>query len=60
MKTFSIEEVAEKYGVNPESVRRWIRRGELEAMRKPFKPGRPYIITEEDLKKFEKERSVRA
>jgi excisionase family DNA binding protein len=52
MELFTIEEVAEIMDVHPESVRRWIRRGELRG----FKPGGKLLkVRRTDLEEFIKD-----
>jgi len=48
MRLLKPEEAAEILGVNPGTVRRWLREGKL----KGVKVGRLWRITEEDLKAF--------
>lgn len=50
MKTFSVKEIAEMLNMNPETVRRWIRSGKLEAIRDSRKEGN--IVTEQMLNAF--------
>ena len=47
-KQFTVEEVAEELRVHPETVRQWIREGELDA----FDTGRGYRISRHDLDDF--------
>jgi excisionase family DNA binding protein len=47
-KLYSVREVAELFDVDPESVRRWIRRGDLDAS----KVGRGYRISRPDLRDY--------
>jgi putative molybdopterin biosynthesis protein len=47
-KQFTVEEVAEELRVHPETVRQWIRGGELDA----FDTGRGYRISRKDLDDF--------
>jgi excisionase family DNA binding protein len=47
-KQFTVEEVAEELRVHPETVRQWIREGELDA----FDTGRGYRISRKDLDDF--------
>lgn len=56
MKFFTSADIAERYGIKVSTVWDWLRSGKLKAIR----IGKEYRISEEDLKKFEKERSVRA
>lgn len=49
---FSVKEVAEFLGKDPKTIRRWIKAGELRAM----KLGRDWLISREDLKRFLKDR----
>lgn len=44
----TVQEVAERLKVSENTVRRWIREGELKAL----KAGKSYRITEEQLQKF--------
>lgn len=48
-KLYTCEEVAERYGVNTATVKEWIRRKELPAI----KVGREYRISEDAVKEFE-------
>ncbi len=50
MRLFTVQEVAEKLGTNPETVRRWIRTGKLEAVQNSRREGN--MITEEMLRSF--------
>ena len=50
MKTYTVREISEMLGKNPETVRRWIREGKLKAGQDSRKGGN--YVTEEDLKKF--------
>lgn len=50
MKTFSVKEIAEMLNTNPETVRRWIRSGKLEAIQDSRKEGN--VITEQMLNVF--------
>ena len=45
---YTVDEVSEKLKLNPETVRNFIRRGELEA----YKFGKTYRIDGEDLERF--------
>lgn len=56
MKQYSVEEVAKIKGVNEETVRRWIRRGKLNATISSKKHG--YKIDEIDVLNFHSNRSV--
>jgi excisionase family DNA binding protein len=47
-KQLTVEEVAEELRVHPETVRQWIREGELDA----FDTGRGYRISRKDLDDF--------
>lgn len=47
-ETYSTKEVAEKIGVNEQTIRRHIREGLLKATQN----GKSYIITEQNLKKY--------
>lgn len=49
-RLYSVEEVAEHVGVTPESVRRWLRSGELRGVRFARKVG--WRIRESDLRAF--------
>lgn len=56
---FTPKQVAERYGVRAETVRQWIRDGRLEAL-DIGSPGRKvYRITENQLKKFERDAGVK-
>ncbi len=50
MKNYTVKEIAELLGINPETVRRWIRNGQLEAVQISRKGGN--VISEESLKDF--------
>ena len=45
---YTVDEVSEKLKLNPETVRNFIRRGELQA----YKFGKTYRIDEEELERF--------
>jgi excisionase family DNA binding protein len=53
-KQFTVEEVAEELRVHPETVRQWIREGELDA----FDTGRGYRISRQDLDDFIEKRKT--
>lgn len=59
MKTYSIREIRERYGVGEHTVLAWVRRGELRAIDVSRKPGgRPkWRITQEALDAFEAHRT---
>lgn len=40
MKTYTVKEIAELLGTNPETVRRWIRDGKVQAEANSMKKGR--------------------
>lgn len=50
MKTYNVKEIAEMVNTNPETVRRWIRSGKLEAQQNSRKDGN--TVREEDLYRF--------
>lgn len=50
MKYYTVNEIAEKYSKNPETVRRWIRSGELKAIQHSKKSGN--FVSEYELEKF--------
>ena len=50
MKTYSVKEIADLLGTNPETVRRWIRNGKLHAVQESRKDGN--AVTEAELNKF--------
>ena len=50
MKTYNVAEISEMLSVDPETVRRWIRSGKLEAELTSRKEGN--LVTEENLHKF--------
>jgi DNA binding domain, excisionase family len=50
MKTYSVKDIAELLKTNPETVRRWIRSGKLEAVQDSRKEGN--VITQEMLDSF--------
>jgi len=53
-KQLTVEEVAEELRVHPETVRQWIRTGELDA----FDTGRGYRISRRDLDEFVQRRKT--
>lgn len=53
-KQLIVEEVAEELRVHPETVRQWIREGELDA----FDTGRGYRISRKDLDDFVQRRKT--
>jgi excisionase family DNA binding protein len=55
---YTVEELAEELGVHPDTVRRWIRKGDLEAIDLGGSAG--YRISKEALDRFLKERSSRS
>ena len=50
MKTYSVKEIAELLNTNPETVRRWIRSGKLEAIQDSRKEGN--VVTQAMLDSF--------
>ncbi|CBK74170.1 DNA binding domain, excisionase family [Butyrivibrio fibrisolvens 16/4] len=50
MNTYSVKEISEMLGTNPETVRRWIREGKLEATQESRKDGN--TVSEANLQKF--------
>ena len=50
MKTYSVKQIAEMLGTNPETVRRWIRDDKLKAVQVSRKDGN--IVTEAELERF--------
>lgn len=50
MKTYSVKEISEMLNTNPETVRRWIRKGKLDAAIKSKKSG--HIVYEAALQEF--------
>lgn len=50
MKTYSVKEIAEMLGTNPETIRRWIRSGKLKAEKSSRKEGN--VIQEIDLYRY--------
>ena len=50
MKTYSVKQIAEMLGTNPETVRRWIRDDKLKAIQVSRKDGN--IVTEVELGRF--------
>lgn len=52
MKTYSVKEIAERLGTNPETVRRWIRDDKLKAVQVSRKTGN--VVTEDELERFVK------
>lgn len=57
-RMMTVEEVAEQLGVNLDTVRRWIRNKELDAIDLGGRAG--YRITEADLERFINERRSKA
>ena len=53
-KQLTVEEVSEELRVHPETVRQWIREGELDA----FDTGRGYRISRKDLDDFIQKRKT--
>ncbi len=49
-RLMTVDQVAERLQVNPETVRRWLRRGELEGVDLGHKAG--YRVTEAQLQEF--------
>lgn len=52
MKSYSVKQIAEIMGINPETVRRWIRNGKLKAVQASRKGGN--VVKEADLERFGK------
>lgn len=52
MKTYTVKEIAELLGANPETVRRWIRDGKLQAVTNSKKKGENKVILERALNDF--------
>lgn len=52
MKTYTVNDVAQMLGVDQETVRRWIRKGKLEAEGEGTSQGVPKKVTEESLVTF--------
>lgn len=52
MKTYTVNDVAQMLGVDQETVRRWIRKGKLEAEGEETSQGVPKKVTEESLVTF--------
>ncbi len=52
MKTYTVKEIAELLGTNPETVRRWIRDGKLQAVTNSKKKGENKVILEGALNAF--------
>lgn len=50
MKYFTTRQLADKYGLNDSTIRKWIAQGKLRAS----KLGRDWVIAEMDWKKFQK------
>lgn len=50
MKSYSVKEIAEMFGTNPETVRRWIRDKKMKAVQVSRKDGN--IVTEAELERF--------
>ena len=50
MKTYSVKQIAESLGTNPETVRRWIRKGKLTAVQISRKNGN--LVSESELQNF--------
>jgi len=49
---FSVQEVADGLEVHPQSVRRWIKTGQLPAYKPGGSPRGPWRIGEDDLERF--------
>ena len=49
MRTYTVKEIAELLGTNPETVRRWIRDGKLQAVTNSKKKGENKVILEGEL-----------
>jgi excisionase family DNA binding protein len=56
-RRYTVEEIAQELGVHPDTVRRWIRKGELEAIDLGGSAG--YRITQEALERFLRDRASR-
>lgn len=52
MKTYTVKEIAELLDTNPETVRRWIRDGKLQAVTNSKKEGENKVILEGALNAF--------
>lgn len=52
MKTYTVKEIADLLGTNPETVRRWIRDGKLQAVANSKRKGENKVILEGALKAF--------
>lgn len=52
MKTYTVKEIADLLGTNPETVRRWIRDGKLKAVANSKKKGENKVILEGALNAF--------
>ena len=52
MRTYTVKEIAELLGTNPETVRRWIRDGKLQAVTNSKKKGENKVILEGALNAF--------
>ena len=50
MNTYSVKQIAEMLGINPETVRRWIRAGELQSVQLSRKKGN--MVNETELERF--------
>jgi hypothetical protein len=57
-KNYSVEEVAIKLGRKPATVKGWIRKGDLRAIKveRPGGMGTDLVITEKDLERYQKNR----
>jgi excisionase family DNA binding protein len=55
---YTVEEIAEELGVHPDTIRRWIRKGELEAIDLGGSAG--YRITQEALDRFLRDRASKS
>jgi excisionase family DNA binding protein len=53
---YTVEELAERWRVNPETVRRWIRTRQLTVLRLGDKAG--YRVGHEEVARFERERMI--
>ena len=54
-RLLTVGEVAERLGYNVKTIRSWIQDGRLNAV----KPGRRYLISEQSLRRFLREKAVR-
>jgi excisionase family DNA binding protein len=52
VRYLSVEAIAKRLNVHPETVRVWIRNGRLQAIQDNLHQGGPYLVEEQDLNRF--------